>query len=543
VTTVEERAFTRARSLPNGELFFSPWGLLEFQADGLAHTYLSIEPGTPGGVIAVWDTGLGKTLLGIALAAYLYVDDKIDLVMVVAEKNKITDWRDDFERFSALATHRYHGAGRQKRLAKADPHVVITTYETGRTDLMRRETNGARGKGTKVDGPLVEALGLHDKRVLWIFDEVTRLRGRGSELHQAYAYLLRELRKGPHHQRVLGLTATPMERDVEDAYNVGRIVCPTLMPTVAAFERTFTRGVDQYNRYLFRKDTEGLFAQMFQRTILRKRKTDADVIAQFPQQVEESVKVEMNGPHRSLYNAITELCGPGGDEDDRSALERATAERRLYTALRMTTGHPAAHLHSTSVISSAVQQAVGAGLRDIHSSKSEELIARLKPIVKGQGAQAVVFTFFANTVLVELAADLRRAGFSVAEYHGRQTLKQNDDAKDRFKAGESEILLTSDAGSRGMNLQNAEYVFEYESALTFANRTQRINRIHRIDSEKPLVTCFTMIVEDSIEEGLVNLMLARNERQDILLGDEDDGSGFIDAATRRELLRVARKKR
>lgn len=535
MTALVERAVPAARSLPNGGLFYSPWGLLEFQADGLAEAYLRTEPDTPGGVIAVWDTGLGKTLLGIAMAAYLFADGKIDLVMVVAEKNKITDWRDDFERFSTFEAHRYYGPGRQKRLEKASPQVVITTYETGRTDLMNREANGKRGKGTKVDGPLVDALGLRGKRVLWIFDEVTRLRGRSSELHQAYDYVLRELRKGPHHQRVLGLTGTPMERDYADSYNVGRIVCPTKMPTVEHFERAFTRGTDQFGRYVFRRETEPLFAHLFQEIIIRKRKTDADVIEQFPKQVEESLKIELNKAHRTLYDAVTGLLDPEGDRE---------ADKRLYTALRMTAGHPCAHLHSDSAMSTTIVEAVGEPiLRGIKASKVEALIDLLRPIVKGQGAQAVVFTFFANTVLVEVRDALRAAGFSVAEYSGRQNLKQNDDAKDRFKKGESEILLCSDAAARGLNLQNAEYVIEYESALTFANRTQRINRIHRIDSDKPLVTCFTMIVEDSIEEGLVNLMLKRNERQDILLGDEDDGSAFIDAAARRELLHIARKKR
>jgi SNF2 family DNA or RNA helicase len=534
------------RQLPNDSLFYSPLGLFEFQAEGVAEAYLRTSPEGQSGVIAVYDTGLGKTVVGMGLAAYLFEDDQIDLVMVICEKNKLTDWRDEFERFTGLNVHRYHGTGRQKRLAKVkDLHVFATTYETGRNELMtRQKMPNRRSKGSRVDGPLVEALDLRNKRVLWIFDEITKLRSRSSELHHAYDYILHELRKGQHHQRLLGLTATPMERDFEDAYNVGRIVCPEKMPTVEVFEKTFTSGVDIYGHYTFRRDRIELFATLFQDITMRKRKTDPDVIDQFPQQIEKSIVVEMLPEHEGLYEIVQGFYDPPeGEEDLRTEEQRDSDERRLYGVLRMTAGHPACHLHTGNSISTLFREQMGEVLRSIRSSKTEELIARLKPLIRGQGAQAVIFTFYANTVLLELVRELREAGFSVAEYHGGRNLTQNDDAKEQFIRGNVELLVTSDAGSKGLNLGNAEYVFEYESALTYATRTQRINRVHRINSSHPLVTCYTMIVKNTIEEGIIQKVLQRNENQDTLLGDEDDGSNFVSAATRRELLQVSRKRR
>jgi SNF2 family DNA or RNA helicase len=464
--------------------------------------------------------------------------------MVVAERNKITDWRDDFTTHTTLKAHRYHGAGRQKRLAKDnDFHVFITTYETARNELMAYEkVVGRRGKGHKVDGPLMETLGLRGKRVLVIYDEVTKLRSRSSELYTAHAYALGQLRKGPFPPRVLGLTATPMERDYEDAYNVARIVCPERMPTVETFEKTFVESRDDYGRARFKRSTEDVFASLFQGLIMRK--TDPDVIAQFPQQVEEFIHVEPLKDHAELYGAVEEIFdAPEGEADSRNPFQQDADEQRLYGLLRLTAGHPQAHLRAGSPASQVICQAVGEEtLRAIKSSKTEELLQRLKPLVKGQGAQAVVFTFFGNSVLPILVEELRKAGYSVLSYCGSNSLKQNDDAKRAFVSGEIEILVASDAGSKGLNLQNAQYVFEYESALTFANRTQRINRVHRIGSKYGSVTCYTLLLDETIEEGIVNKVLKRNEQQDKLLGDEDDGSSWVSAATRRELLNVARTK-
>jgi len=546
VTAASAATFVPARTLPNGQNIWSEYGLFEFQADGVAEAYIRTEPGEQSGILCVYDTGLGKTFVGMGLSVMLFEDNKIDLVLVVAEKNKITDWRDDFTTYTTLNAHRYHGTGRQKRLAKeSNLHVLVTTYETARNELMAYEkTPGKRGKGHKVDGPLMEALGLRNKRVLVIYDEVTKLRGRSSELHTTHAYFLGQLRKGMWPPRVLGLTATPMERDYEDAYNVARIVCPERMPTVDVFERTFVDSRDDYGRPRFKRSTEDVFASLFQGLIMRKRKTDPDVIDQFPQQIEKFVHVELRPDHAELYEAIEGIFEPPeGEKDHRSERQKDADERKLYGLLRLAAGHPGAFIWAQSELAQLVVDTVGVEtLRAIKSSKVETMLPDLKGIVKGQGAQVIIFTFFGNAVLKELVHDLRTAGYSVLSYCGGNSLKQNDDAKAAFINGDIEILVASDAAARGLNFQNAQYVIEYESSLTFANRTQRINRVHRLGSKHGSVTCYTLILDGTIEEGIVNKVLKRNEQQDRLLGDEDDGSGFVSAATRRELLQMARSR-
>lgn len=474
-----------------------------------------------------------NTWLAMALAAYLFEDDKIDIAIVVSEKNKLTDWRDDFERATTLSVHRYHGTGRQNRLARAGiPHVLCTTYETGRNEFMTRAPRqpGKRGKGSMEDGPLVDVLGLHDKRILWIFDEVTKLKNRASELHQAYHYLLTKLRNGQCEQRVLGLTATPSERDFIDAYNVGRIVCPDFMPNVTTFEKVFTRGRDSFGHLVFRSDRKEHFADLFQEMVLRKRKSDPDVIEQFPKQIEKSIRVQMTPAQSKFYKAVNGILG----EPDENELITQD-EPRMFPILRMTAGHPASHVHKDNEISSEICATVGdKGLRDLGSAKTERLIELLKPIVKGQGAQVVVFTEFGGSVLLEVSRELKSAGFSVSEYHGGKSLHANDDAKDQFIRGNTEILLCSDAAARGLNLKNAEYVVNYELPVTFAKYQQRINRVHRIDSDKSICTAFSLVLEGTIEEAIMNLVMSRNRDHDILLGDEEDDTAFVSARQRRE---------
>jgi len=70
---------------------------------------------------------------------------------------------------------------------------------------------------------------------------------------------------------------------------------------------------------------------------------------------------------------------------------------------------------------------------------------------------------------------------------------------------------------------------------------QRADRIHRIDSTKESVWMDSLVARDTIEEGLYNLNLRRNDWSDKLLGDDEAAEmEFISAADRRDLLRIGK---
>jgi SNF2 family DNA or RNA helicase len=546
MSTLASTDFIPAREMPNGKIFYSPDGVYPFQAEGLAEAYLRTEPDGFGAAIPVWDTGIGKTVLGLLLASYLYEDGEIDLVMVICERNKVVEWQEDFERFTGLSTLRYHGPGRQRRLERHGiPHVLITAYETGRDELMQRvKKRGQRGVGTATDGPLVERLGLRDKRVLWIFDEPIKLKSRSSQLYQAYWYILGQLRRGEHHQRAIGLTATPFDTGYEQAFNIARMLAPKSQPLVGDWERLYTDGKDDFGRYRFKPAIKAWAHLYFQPLVMRKRKTDPDVIEQFPALVEESRFIPMAREHRQFYEAVATMLDPADGEDDPRSDEQIVAdERRVRTLLRMTAGHPASHLHVSNELSARIVETVTPeGLRAIPSSKTAWLIEHLQRLIKGQGAQVIIFDYF-TSVITEVARELRAAGFTVAEYHGGISGAERERNKAAFKEGQFEILFMSDAGARGLNLQNAQYVIEYSSSTTYSNRVQRGNRNNRIDSKLPSTTLTTMVLECEVEEKIFARTIDRNADLDTLLGDVEDETAFVSAETRRTILDAYHRRR
>ena len=514
-------------------LYHSPRGLYGFQEDGIALTYLRLE--SQGGILCTWETGMGKSHLAMALASFLIEDGIIDHVLLVAEKQKITkdEWPSDLAKFTSMTYAVHHGTGREKRLEKNGlPQILLTTYETGKADLVRFiRMPGQRGRTTQ-EHYLLRLL--KGKRLLVVFDESGKLKNRESDNYKAWFYALNHLRKAAY-TRVLAMSATPIEKDYEDAFNQLRLVSPKHMPLVKDFEGYFVSSRDPYGRANYHRERMPEFAQMASPLILHKRKTDPDVIDQFPKQVEEARWFEMADDQTDLYENLCDLQVPGEDPFP-----------GLNTLKRMIAGHPASVLHSAqhgqSKLAKVLVEEWGEDyFRSISSVKEQGLIDYLEPLVHGQGAKVVVFSFFGPSILPLLQQSLRRKKFRTYLTTGGMSMDDIAAARSAFRNDpQPAVLLSSDAGAKGVNLPEATYVVEYESALTFANRTQRINRIHRIDSTAPSVTCMTFFVKHSVEAAIAETMFKRNEQHDVLLADDDAGDNYVTASERRVALEIAR---
>lgn len=516
-------------------LYESPRGLYSFQEEGIARAYLRMEEG--GGVLCTWETGLGKSHLAMGLAAMLFEDGLIDHVLLVAERQKIAkdEWPGDLARFTRMTYAVHHGTGRMDRLEKSGlPQVLITTYETGKADLAKFIKSKGKGKrGTSItNGPLLDLL--LSKRLLVIFDESGKLKNRSTDNYKAWFRSLEHLRRKAT-LRGLAMSATPIEKGYEDAFNQLRLVAPKQMPLVGEFESTYISGRDPYERPQYRKGMMPQFAALAAPLILHKRKTDADVVAEFPRQVEESRWLEMADDQRSLYEMVCDLQAPGEEPVP-----------GLSTIKRMICGYPESIIHSAthgeSKLARMLVEELGEDyFRSVSSVKAQALLDYLEPLVKGQGAKAVVFSFFGPSILPLLARDLRKKKFKVYLTYGGMTLEEIATERAAFKNDPNPaVLLSSDAGARGINLPEATYVVEYESALTYANRVQRINRIHRIDSDAVSVTCMTLFLRDTVEATIAKSMIERNSQHDVLLADEDPGENYISAEERRQALQIAR---
>jgi SNF2 family DNA or RNA helicase len=142
------------------------------------------------------------------------------------------------------------------------------------------------------------------------------------------------------------------------------------------------------------------------------------------------------------------------------------------------------------------------------SAKFDRLAVDLEECV-ASGRKAIIFSQWVSTIdqLRERLKD-----FGPVEYHGRVPSNRRDEVIRTFKEDPSKhlILMSYGAGSVGLNLQFAGYVFLFDRWWNPAVEDQAINRAHRIGATGP-VTVTRFLATGTIEERINRVLEEKRE--------------------------------
>lgn len=152
------------------------------------------------------------------------------------------------------------------------------------------------------------------------------------------------------------------------------------------------------------------------------------------------------------------------------------------------------------------------------SSKLERLSADLEEIA-ASGQKALVFSQWVGT-LERLERQL--AQFHPLSYHGGVPSRKRDEIIREFKEDPKRhlLLISYGAGSVGLNLQFAQYVFLFDRWWNPAVEDQAINRVHRIGAAGP-VTVTRFLALGTIEERINQVLEEKREIFDTIFSDAE----------------------
>jgi SNF2 family DNA or RNA helicase len=142
------------------------------------------------------------------------------------------------------------------------------------------------------------------------------------------------------------------------------------------------------------------------------------------------------------------------------------------------------------------------------SAKLERLMADLEELT-ASGQKALVFSQWVETLGV-LKKRLHR--FHPLEFHGGIPSNRRDDVLQEFREDPKRrvLLMSYGAGSVGLNLQFASYVFLFDRWWNPAVEDQAINRAHRIGASGP-VTITRFLTLRTIEERIDQVLRDKRE--------------------------------
>lgn len=176
-------------------------------------------------------------------------------------------------------------------------------------------------------------------------------------------------------------------------------------------------------------------------------------------------------------------------------------------------------------------QAIAEKLGRLHrSAKAAALVA----LAARSREKKIVFTRFLAT-LDELRHTLESEGWSVSVFHGSLSAAEKEAAIADFR-DRSEILLSSESGGEGRNLQFCNTVINYDLPWNPMTIEQRVGRVHRIGQSRE-VYVFNFCLAGSVEEYVLKVLhdkinlfeLVAGEMEMILgeLGGEQDFGSIV----------------
>ena len=453
------------------------------------------------------EVGLGKTIeAGLVLKEYL-LRGLARRVLIITPPALVEQWREELATKFDLPSVAQHDP--VFRAAGADGwgtfDRIIVSLATARLAEHR------------------EAL-LAQEYDLVIVDEAHHLKQRGTLGWQ----LVNQIRK----RFLLLLTATPVQNNVEELYTLVTLLRPGQLSTLAAFKREFVAGRDS-RRPKNAARLHGLLAEVMVRN------TRSQVRLELPRRRATTLRLAFTPPERALYDAVTAFVR---DEHPRVGHGDRGVNRFTLQTLQMEVGSSPLALLPTleSMVANphntAAQRRRLRDLRELADAAAGAgpgaKAAGLLRLLAGLPEQCLVFTRYRRT-LHHLAALVDAAGIPAALYHGGLSAADKDAAIAAF-ARDRRVLLSTEAGGEGRNLQFCRVMVNFDLPWNPLQIEQRIGRLHRIGQHREVEITNLAVggtVEDyvlAVLDSKINLFELVVGELDLILGQLEDERDFAE---------------
>ncbi|KLU63132.1 RNA polymerase-associated protein RapA [Peptococcaceae bacterium CEB3] len=128
------------------------------------------------------------------------------------------------------------------------------------------------------------------------------------------------------------------------------------------------------------------------------------------------------------------------------------------------------------------------------------------------------FGFHEFTPFTLIIVDLVSQGKTGLEINGLR--RQEKEEQVRFFAEEADVLVSTETGSEGRNLQFCHQMVNYDLPWNPMRIEQRIGRIHRLGQDKN-VRIYNLSATDTIEAHLLELLDAKINMFQLVVGELD----------------------
>jgi superfamily II DNA or RNA helicase len=441
------------------------------------------------------DVGLGKTISAGLILSELTARRKVSRAFIVAPNSLLSQWQEELAAKFGMQSERATGQALPSTLRRNVP-VVITNYHSLKSHQQ-----------AIADAQFGMA----------IFDEAHKMRNLyGTNKPPQFAVSVRAMLEQRFFKYVLMMTATPIQNRLWDLYSLVDLLTVAKghanpLGSPGSFERSY---IDDKKAIRIKPGRRDEFRRHLGNYIVRTRRADAKL--EFPERQISTHKIVGTELDRRLLEIVQEIAaGEGLNHLALITLSQAVmsspealAEQLDSMAVSGTVPHEVARKVRSELASGRVPAKLN-GLMSV--------IAELSG--RRPDWRVVVFTRRISTQQA-IGARLASAGVKFGFVTGGKAA-QNDRAIAAFrkKIPDINVLVSTDAGAEGLNLQVANVLVNYDLPWNPMILEQRIGRIQRLRSEHKTVHVLNLVLAGSLEETIVARLLAKLQAVTESIGD------------------------
>jgi SNF2 family DNA or RNA helicase len=447
------------------------------------------------------DMGLGKTIQLIAFLLHTKTQQRMTgAVLLVCPTSVLGNWEREIRRFAPmLKVLMHHGTSRAKKkeFAKAASQhdVVLTSYSLVHRDESLLST-------VKWEGV--------------VLDEAQNI--KNAEARQSQA-----VRKLETHCRI-ALTGTPLENRLTELWSILDFLNPGYLGSQAFFQKRFATPIEKFG------DTASLqtLRSLVQPFILRRTKTDRDIIQDLPEKLEMPVFCNLTPEQAALYEQTVQQSLEAVDAA--TGIQRRGIILATLTKLKQICNHPAQFLKE--------EHLNGTGQRSGKLKRLEEMLEE----ILAEGDRTLIFTQFAEMgklLQTYLEKQLHR---DILLLYGGTSKPKREEMIDRFQhdpQGPRIFILSLKAGGVGLNLTRANHVFHFDRWWNPAVENQATDRVFRIGQTRN-VQVHKFVCSGTLEERIHEMIESKKALAEQVVGAGENWLTDMDTDQLRNLLLLDR---
>lgn len=306
-------------------------------------------------------------------------------------------------------------------------------------------------------------------------------------------------------KRFLLLTATPFQNDLIELYNLLHLLKKGHLGTIKQFREKFLH--QRNKRYpLNPKDLKNKLDE-----VMVRRKRDETGI-NYKKRMPKIIAINQTHEEKIIYEKTCHLLKETFFSSDG---EQVNGKLLIFALLPKITSSSKSAMESLERIANDekyhMDTRISASniLEDYKSlkqdSKMKKLIEIIDKILKEDKDSKILIYTKHPTTLKYMVEQLKPYNLKITEFTGGLTREEKTEKINQFR-NDSQILISTDTGAEGLNLQFCSVLINYDLPWNPMSVEQRIGRLDRIGQKKNM-EIYSLAMKDTMEEHVVDLII------------------------------------